>query len=109
MPSALAFPQRLVWRGLRSVYPLLLFLLAWEAVTRGGLVRPLFLPPFTVVLRQLDVVAANGELLPPLATSRYRTVAGLMLAGAVGVPLGFLLVRSRIVRWMFEPLVGFGM
>jgi ABC-type nitrate/sulfonate/bicarbonate transport system permease component len=107
--TALELTQTLAWRGLRNVYPLLLFVLVWEAVTRAGLVRPLFLPPFTIVLRQLAVVTADGELFPPLATSLYRTTAGLLLAGAVGVPLGFLLVRSRIVRWLFEPLVGFGM
>ncbi len=106
--TGLELTQIFAWRGLRTVYPLLLFLLAWEAATRAGLVRALFLPPFTVVLRQLAVVMGNGELFPPLGVSLYRTAVGLLIAGGVGVPLGFLLVRSRSVRWFFEPLVAFG-
>jgi ABC-type nitrate/sulfonate/bicarbonate transport system permease component len=47
-------------------------------------------------------------LFPPLATSLYRTAAGLLIAGVVGIPLGFLMVRSRLVSWFFEPLVALG-
>ena len=47
------------------------------------LFRPLFLPPFSLVVKQLFVVVSNGELLPPLATSLYRTAAGLLIAGAL--------------------------
>jgi ABC-type nitrate/sulfonate/bicarbonate transport system permease component len=95
-------------RAFLAVYSLVLVIVIWEAVARAGLVRPLFLPPFSLVVKQLFVVVADGELFPPLATSLYRTAAGLLLAGIVGIPLGFLMVRSRLVSWFFEPLVALG-
>jgi ABC-type nitrate/sulfonate/bicarbonate transport system permease component len=95
-------------RAFLAVYSLILVIVAWEAVARAGLVRPLFLPPFSLVVKQLFVVVADGELFPPLATSLYRTAAGLLIAGIVGIPLGFLMVRSRLVSWFFEPLVALG-
>jgi ABC-type nitrate/sulfonate/bicarbonate transport system permease component len=95
-------------RAFLAVYSLVLVIVIWEAVARAGLVRPLFLPPFSLVVKQLFGVVADGELFPPLATSLYRTAAGLLLAGIVGIPLGFLMVRSRLVSWFFEPLVALG-
>jgi ABC-type nitrate/sulfonate/bicarbonate transport system permease component len=91
-----------------AAYPLVLVIIVWEAVARAGLIRPLFLPPFSLVVKQLFAVVMNGELFPPLATSLYRTAAGLLIAGVVGIPLGFLTVRSRLVSWFFEPLVALG-
>ena len=91
-----------------ATYSLVLVIVIWEAVARAGLIRPLFLPPFSLVVKQLFVVFSNGELFPPLATSLYRTAVGLLIAGVVGIPLGFLMVRSRLVSWFFEPLVALG-
>jgi ABC-type nitrate/sulfonate/bicarbonate transport system permease component len=95
-------------RAFLSAYSLVLVIVVWEAVARLGLIRPLFLPPFSLVMKQLFVIVADGELFPPLATSLYRTAAGLLLAGIVGIPLGFFMVRSRLVSWFFEPLVALG-
>ncbi len=92
-----------------ALYPLVLIIAVWELVTRLGYVRPLFLPPPSVVVVQLYNLALDGELLPPLMTSLYRTVAGLAIAMLAGIPLGFLMVRSRALRWLFEPLVAIGL
>jgi ABC-type nitrate/sulfonate/bicarbonate transport system permease component len=81
---------------------------AWEAIARAGLVRPLFLPPFSLVMNRLFAIVSDGELFPPLATSLYRTAVGLLIAGIMGIPLGFLMVRSRLVSWFFDPLVALG-
>jgi ABC-type nitrate/sulfonate/bicarbonate transport system permease component len=96
-------------RALVALYPIVLLLILWEIVTRLGYVRPLFLPPFSVVVKQLYLLALDGELLPPLLTSLYRTVVGLGLAMIVGIPLGFLMVRSRFMQWLLDPLVAFGL
>jgi ABC-type nitrate/sulfonate/bicarbonate transport system permease component len=108
MFDAAPSPLRWIARGIGAIYPLILLVLVWEAIARAGLVRPLFLPPFTVVMHQLYTVTVQGELLPPLMVSLYRTAAGLLLAMIVGGPLGFLMVRSRAVDWLFEPIVAFG-
>jgi ABC-type nitrate/sulfonate/bicarbonate transport system permease component len=108
MPRAIASAARWTAGGLRAIYPLILLVLAWEAVARMGLVRPLFLPPFSTVLKQLTMTIVQGELFPPLLTSLYRTAAGLLLAMIVGTPIGFLMVRNRAAAWLFDPIVAFG-
>lgn len=108
MPRAIEFSARWTLDGVRAVYPLILLVLVWETVSRLGLVRPLFLPPFSSVIVQLYHSIVQGDLFPPLLTSLYRTAAGLLVAMAVGVPLGFLMVRNRFMAWLFDPLVAFG-
>ena len=78
-------PVALAWAGLRYSYPLLLVLVAWELIARGGLVRPLFLPTVTAVLEQFWILLLEGEIVAPLMVSLYRAFAGLMLAVAAGV------------------------
>jgi ABC-type nitrate/sulfonate/bicarbonate transport system permease component len=68
----------------------------------------LFLPPFSLVLDQLYATLAQGELVPPLLVSLYRTAMGLLLAAVIGIPLGFVMVRSRVMAWLFDPIVAFG-
>jgi ABC-type nitrate/sulfonate/bicarbonate transport system permease component len=94
--------------ALRAVYPLILLVLCWEIAARTGAVRPLFLPAFSVVIKQLYTIIVDGELFPPLLTSLFRTGAGLAVAAAVGIPLGFLMIRSRAVAWFLDPLVALG-
>jgi ABC-type nitrate/sulfonate/bicarbonate transport system permease component len=108
MSKALKLTTRAMAGGVRATYPLILFVLIWETVGRTGLVRPLFLPPFSVVLKQLYVALVQGDLIPPLLTSLYRTAGGLSLAIVAGIPIGFLMVRSRAAAWLFGPIVAFG-
>ena len=62
-------PIGLAWAGLRYCYPLLLVVVAWELVARGGLVRPLFLPTVTAVLEQFWILLVEGEIVGPLMVS----------------------------------------
>ena len=93
--------------GLRYSYPLLLVLVAWELIARGGLVRPLFLPTVTAVLEQFWLLLLEGEIVAPLMVSVYRAFAGLVLAVAAGVFIGLLMARSKWAKWALDPLVSF--
>ena len=95
-------------RGIMALYPLLVVVLAWEAVARFGLVRPTFLPSFSAVLVKTWVLSATGELWAPLGVSLYRAGAGLLLALTVGIPLGFLMARWRPLWRVLDPLVALG-
>jgi ABC-type nitrate/sulfonate/bicarbonate transport system permease component len=94
-------------RAVIAAYPLILLAALWEIVARMGWVRPVFLPPLTVVIAQFVPLAKQGELIGPLAISLYRTAAGLAVAITVGVVVGFLMARIRAVRWLLDPLIGF--
>jgi len=100
-------PIGLAWAGLRYCYPLLLVVVAWELVARGGLVRPLFLPTVTAVLEQFWILLVEGEIVGPLMVSLYRAFAGLMLAVVFGVFIGLLMARSKWAKWALDPLVSF--
>jgi ABC-type nitrate/sulfonate/bicarbonate transport system permease component len=94
--------------GLVYAYPLLLLLLIWEFVARAGGVRPIFLPAVSTVLAQAVVLASDGQVAGPLATSLFRAFAGLVLAAVIGVALGVAMTRNTWLRWVFDPLVAVG-
>lgn len=70
---------------------LIVFFLAWEVLPRIGVVDGQFIPPLSEVLLAIGKLAADGSLFIHIAASLQRTFAGLALAIAVAVPLGFLL------------------
>jgi len=98
-------PRELALAVLRRSYPLLLVVAAWELAARAGLIRALFLPPFSTVIEQLWVLLGEGEIIAPLAVSLYRAFAGLALAVVFGVLAGLLMARSRWAHWALDPLV----
>lgn len=99
--------RRLV-RGTGALYPLILVALVWEIVAQLGLIRSLFLPRLSTVIELIPTLTVNGELIQPLLISLYRAAGGLLLALVIGVSLGFLMARNRVIRFLFEPLVSFG-
>ena len=90
---------------LRSLISVLTIVVLWEAVARAGLASPLFLPAFTKVLGEWWAVCADGSLPGDLAISLFRAAAGLVLAAAVGIPLGIAMARNRLLHWLFDPLI----
>lgn len=89
-------------------YPLLLLLLAWEVVASAGLVRPIFLPPFSAVIVKGVALAGEGPILGELLTSLYRAFAGLALAVGGGTLVGIAMTRVRPLARFFDPLVAIG-
>ena len=90
------------------LYPLALAALLWEVVARAGLVRPLFLPSLSAILARMPGLLRDGDLAGPLLVSLCRAAAGLAIAMAVGLAVGFLIARVRWARILFGPLVAFG-
>jgi ABC-type nitrate/sulfonate/bicarbonate transport system permease component len=90
---------------IRSVISVLTLVVFWEAAARTGLTTPLFLPAFTTVVAEWWTVCADGSLPADLLTSLFRAFAGLFAATVVGVLLGIAMARSRLVHWMFDPVI----
>jgi ABC-type nitrate/sulfonate/bicarbonate transport system permease component len=90
---------------IRSVISVLTLVVLWEAAARTGLTSPLFLPAFTTVVAEWWTVCADGSLPADLLTSLFRAFAGLFAATVVGVLLGIAMARSRLVHWMFDPVI----
>jgi ABC-type nitrate/sulfonate/bicarbonate transport system permease component len=93
------------WRPMVTIVTIVV---AWEAVARLGLVSHLFLPAASAVVVRIGELLADLSLPSDLLTSLIRTFAGLALAMALGVALGIVMARSKIVHWLFDPLVSIG-
>ncbi len=89
----------------RSLISVLTIVVIWEAAARAGLAPALFLPPFTKVASEWWSVCADGSLPQDLLISLSRAAIGLCLATAIGVPLGIAMARSRVLHWLFDPVI----
>ncbi len=68
---------------------------AWELVGRRS--NPLFLPYPTAVAKAAAAMIASGELLEALTSSLQTVVIGFCIASTVGIVLGLLIGRYRVV------------
>ncbi|MEW2354699.1 ABC transporter permease [Spirillospora sp. NPDC029432] len=82
-----------------------LLLLVWEVAPRLGLVRPTSVPPFSEVLGEIGAVLTDPAFGSEVAGSAYRWGLGFALAVLIGVPLGVVMARSRLVRHAVEPVL----
>lgn len=98
------------WAGLAwsRCYSVVIVAAAWEAVTRAGLVRPIFLPRLSTVLSTLWQLLLSGEAEAELGTSLARAGAGLLLAIVLGLALGLAMSRSSGLTWLLDPFVAAG-
>ena len=99
--------KAIIQRGLfvRSLTSVLMIAVIWEAAARVGLAPALFLPPLTTVVVEWWSVCADGSLPLDLGISLSRAAVGLCLATAIGVPLGLAMSRSRLLHWLFDPVI----
>lgn len=77
----------------------------WEWLVRSGTVNPLFISSPTLVGARLVDVFADGSIWPHIRASAEIAGLGFLLSVVVGVPLGILIGRVRLVRDTVEPLI----
>lgn len=84
------------------------FFAAWATLSASGLVAPTFLPgPVDVARRLADLLTAQfagGTLPAHLLSSLQRFGAGYLLAVAVGIPLGLMMGRFRLLDDIVSPI-----
>jgi NitT/TauT family transport system permease protein len=85
--------------------PLVLLAVAWETVSRLGLVSSSALPSLTDVVASWAEMLRDGELFSNGAASLYRAAMGLLLAIVVGATLGILMAWWRPINVLLAPLV----
>lgn len=87
--------------------PLLLLALAWEVLTRAGIVPTAALPPLDTVAKAWFGLAESGDLWTNAVASISRGAAGLGLAIALGGVLGVLMAWYKPIRIAANPIVQF--
>lgn len=104
------FGNRFHGLGEKLTGPLILIAVvaAWEIFARSGAVTTFLLPPFSMVMERVWDDAVSGDLLINLSDTLYRSVVGFVIAGSLGIILGILIARNKVMRWFFDPLVSVG-
>ena len=82
-------------------------LLAWCALSYGGLVRSDFLPTPVAVLQAGIDMARDGSLLVNTTASVTEIMSGFIIASLISVPLGILMGSFTIVEAAVEPVTNF--
>lgn len=77
----------------------------WEGAPRARWVRPESVPPFSHVAREVGSVLTDPEFGPNLGASASRWALGLGLAIVIGVPLGILMGRFRVLFYTIDPIL----
>jgi ABC-type nitrate/sulfonate/bicarbonate transport system permease component len=94
-----------VQQSLRRHAPFWLSLIAglalWEIAGRNT--SPAFLVPFSETLVRLWQLIVGGDFIAQCLDSATLFITGFVLALAIGVPLGLLLARVRVLRVGIEP------
>jgi len=85
--------------------PLVLLAVAWEVVSRLGLVSSSALPSLSDVVRAWVELVKDGELITNGLSSLYRAAAGLALSVAVGSVLGIFMAWWKPVNVLMSPIV----
>jgi NitT/TauT family transport system permease protein len=107
-----SIPRLRVAMGLLSTLPpviLTLVLLAgWYMSTATGVVKPLFVPaPVDVLVSLLDGLSSGLYLSSALVTIQ-ESVLGFALAVLIALPLGYGLVKSRLLATALHPYLAAG-
>ena len=94
-----------------SVLSITVLAVLWVLSSAYDWVNPIFWPSPGAVWDQLVTISAEGyrnfTLWEHIGWSLYRILMGFGLGCLVGVPLGFAMGLSRIMRGMFDPIVEF--
>jgi NitT/TauT family transport system permease protein len=77
----------------------------WEGFARSGLFSPALSPSLAVIGPTLVGMVASGVIFVHIGYTLYRILWGLGLAALVGVPIGILMGRFKVVERFFIPLV----
>ena len=109
-------------RAILGAAMVVLFLVFWEGLARGWWadlfrplvgttadklkIRPIFLSsPTAVAVAAWRLYVVTGEIWPHLATSGLELFAGLGGAVLIGIPLGLLTGRYRLLAYAVEPFM----
>ena len=79
-------------------------LVIWEAAARSGLWSPLLFPSLEKIFRELALFFTKTEMLIEVLVSLERALGGFALAAVVGILLGIVMGRSRLVAALLDPL-----
>ena len=88
-----------------NVFPFLLIIIVWELSIDLGLIKPLFLPAFSVVVQKLWEITVSGELIRHFSKTIYRMLLGYTIGASAAILMGLVIGLFQPVRRFFSPLI----
>lgn len=83
----------------------ILFIIAWETVSRLKIVNPLLFPAPSIVFSALIDWAVNGGLWDDVKASLWRMLTGFVLGGFIGITIGMLTARIKFLNLSLSPTI----
>jgi ABC-type nitrate/sulfonate/bicarbonate transport system permease component len=80
-------------------------LVIWQAASASGALPHWLMPSFLEVAASLADLVASGEIVPHTLASLGRAGTGFLIAVIVGITLGVLMARVRLVQLAVEPIL----
>ena len=99
--------QRLANLAWMALLPILVIVI-WEVTARMALVSTFLLPSFSRVVMRLFHDIGSGEILVQTGYTLARLVVSYGIAAVLGVALGIMMARVRVVRWLLDPIISIG-
>jgi NitT/TauT family transport system permease protein/taurine transport system permease protein len=94
-------------RVLRGALPFAVLIVAWAAVSRAGLLPPIFLPSPMEVLRTAWEMARDGSLWVNVLASLGRMLLGVVVSVPLAIAAGVMVGLSRRFARVLEPIASF--
>jgi NitT/TauT family transport system permease protein len=88
-----------------TIVNLTVFFLIWELIARSGAVNPLLLPKASDMFRATYEAFADGTMWPHVKHSLTNFTIGMVIACAIGIPLGLALGASRTLDTILSPYI----
>jgi NitT/TauT family transport system permease protein len=88
-----------------GAFPIVLVLATWQGLAMSGRVPATQLPSVVDVVSRLIEQLGTANFLGDVAATLYRLFAGFSIALVLGVGLGLLAARSRVLSRIIVPLV----
>jgi ABC-type nitrate/sulfonate/bicarbonate transport system permease component len=97
------------WAPFRSFFILLinlsLFFVGWQLLALSEVINPLFFPKATDMFSALYHGFVDGIIGPQLLHSVKNFTIGMLIAAAIGIPVGLLMGGVRIIDQILSPYV----
>ncbi len=95
-----------LWELLQFLFPFLVIIIIWEAISQFGLVNPELLPAPSQIFLEFWILAfKDRNLHAHLYRSFYRVITGFSIGAGAGIGIGLILGMYKTLRQMFSPIL----
>lgn len=93
---------------LKSSYSLVLLLVIWEIVGQLGVIHYYYLPPLSDVVSLFVEMTLDGTMVYHGYLTLRRALVGFAIAAVLGIAVGILSARNKIMSWFWDPIIEVG-